>query len=386
MKSIYWRPKKVSVITTFVIGLVAAIMLIVVEVAPRFSTQANHQELQAANQLGQLCRYQIREHRRELGLSIQELFDPTESGLIGKTMTPLTSKPALVETKQLSLHPQFPAAVVSMLQAAGVRKGDVIAVGWTGSFPGLNVALSSAVETLELEPIVVASVTASQYGANQPELTWLDMESRLHEAGLISFRSKAATIGGPLDSGKGMSKDAKNLAIAAMDRNDVSQLKTKGLSQSIDRRMKVIDRNAKGRPVVAYINVGGGVASCGGRDGRFETGLQKSENANEVDCVMQRFCERGVPVIHLARPHELASKFDLSSDVESWASLNTPLPTQAPPNQFLALAMLVLLGLVLQAFILKDVGHRILVSVASMFRQRPYVRAVGQTNGPQMMA
>ena len=50
---------------------------------------------------------------------------------------------------------------------------------------------------MQLRPVIVASVMASQYGANESDFVWLDMERTIREAQLINFRSQTATIGGP---------------------------------------------------------------------------------------------------------------------------------------------------------------------------------------------
>ena len=383
MKSVYWRPKKVAASTTLYIGLFALVLLAIIELLPRFATPEFAAEKLAANQHAQLCRYKIREARESHGLKINTLFDPTESGLIGTAMTSITSKPANLEAKQISLHPQFPAAIVQMLRDAGVRNGDTVAVGWTGSFPALNIALSSAIESLELRPIAVASVTASQYGANEAELTWLDMESALFDAGLLGFRSQSATIGGPADCGKGMSKASRNLAKDAIARNGVSALNAKHLAQSIERRMKVVSRNAKDRPIAAYINVGGGVASCGGSDCVFRSGLNVDVTTEAApDCVMQRFAASGTPTIHLAHPRTLAGRLHFT-DHQTAAMVS---PSTSRPNPWLAAAAFLIVCVVLRGFVLQDFGNQLTQALIRKFKREPEFRTVGQVNGPQLMA
>jgi len=385
MKSVYWRPKKVAASTTLYIGLFAIGLLAIVELLPRLATPDFADEKLAANQHAQLCRYKIREVRKSRGLKINTLFDPTESGMIGTAMTSITSKPANLEAKQISLHPQFPAAIVQMLRDAGVRNGDTVAIGWTGSFPALNVALSSAIETLQLRPIAVASVTASQYGANEAELTWLDMESALHEAGLIGFRSRSATIGGPSDCGKGMSDESRDLAMAAIHRNEVSPINAKYLAQSIERRMRVVGRAAKDRSIAAYINVGGGVASCGGSDCVYRSGLNlEAADTEEIapDCMMQRFAARGTPTIHLAHPRTLASRLRFST--EQTAAMVAP--STKGPNRWLAATVFVIVCLVIRGVVLKDFGYRISFALLRKLKGQPEFRAVGHVNGPQLMA
>lgn len=392
MKPVYWRPKKISGKTTLVIGIVAMLALAGVEIVPQMLAPNYLEEKLAANQLAQVCRQRIREARRTQGLKLNRLFDPTESGLLGTAMTSITSKPASLEAKQLSIHPQFPSAVVQMLRDAGIKNGDTVAVGWTGSFPGLNVALASAIQTLELKPIIIASVTASQYGANEPELTWLDMESSLKQAGVIRFESMAATIGGPSDCGKGMNSDAKDTALAAIDRNGVRYLKSNRLAKSIDARMRFLNKKSGPNQIAAYINVGGGAASCGGEDCVFASGLSVSgptevkDDKPIVDCMMQRFSDRGVPVIHLARPRSIAKRYGLTNVHQDWHVGSVVSATTAAPSKAAALTVFALLCLLLRAFVLKDRGNKVVTAVANYLQGRPALRAVGQGEGPQLMA
>ena len=387
MKPVYWRPQKVSPTLTLAIGALAAISLTALELVPRFSAPAHEDEKMTANQHAQLCRFQIRESRKRNGLPLNRMFDPLRTGLVGTNMTPITSKPASLEAKQLSLHPQFPSAVVQMLRDAGVRPGDSIAVGWTGSFPGLNVALLSAIEAMHLEPVIVASVTASQYGANEPELTWLDMENVLSEAGLTNYRSMAATIGGPGDSGLGMDAATIEQVRDAIDRNGIWHLATRHLSEAIEGRMEFIRSHNNGRRFAAYVNVGGGAASCGGEDGTFPPGvtLARASNNEPADCVMQRFADEGIPVVHLANPRQLVRDYGMSASMETWNAGNI-VRVAATPNRFAAFGVFVAISLILQAFILKDTGNQGLLRLKLLLRGQPILRAVGQTDGPQLMA
>ena len=71
-----------------------------------------------------------------------------------------------------------------------------MAVSFSGSFPALNIAVLSAARVLDLHPVIISSVGSSMYGANQPEMTWLDMERILADKGLFPYRSNAASLGG----------------------------------------------------------------------------------------------------------------------------------------------------------------------------------------------
>ena len=392
MKSVYWRPRKISQPAVLAMGLFASVSLTLVELLPLASSPPYLAEKMCAVELAEKGRQAIRRQRERLHLRINHAFDPRRTGLVGNAMSCITSKPADLAAKHIALHPQFPAAMIQILVDAGVRKGDLVAVGWSGSFPGLNLALSSAMEAMHLQPIIIASVMASQYGANEPDFVWLDMERTLDEMELIHFRSRAATIGGPADRGLGMSAESLQAARDAMQRNDVQPLVANRLAGFIDARMQLYQQRSTNRHIAAYINVGGGIASTGGSHGKsqFQPGVNISciKGTETTDCVMRRFLEQGTPVIHLAETQKLARQFGLADTDESWHATSLPLSLGNGPSRLLAFLVLLAILAVLRAFILTDLGFRLLRDLLSRARlnRRPALRMVGQPSGPQLMA
>ena len=131
-----------------------------------------------------------------MGIPVDRRLDTNDTGLIGVEYTDITTTLGSLAAKRTSTNPAFAAVVVDMLDRAGVRRGDAVAVSFSGSFPALNIAVLSAARALDLRPVIISSVGSSTYGANQPEMTWLDMERVLAEAGLFPYRSIAASLGG----------------------------------------------------------------------------------------------------------------------------------------------------------------------------------------------
>ena len=94
--------------------------------------------------------------REAAGLPIDQANDPSSSGIIGPEFSLITTDRGAHAAKLLAADPNFAAAVLEMLRRAGLRRGDVLAVGVTGSLPGLNLAVYSACRTLELKPIIIS--------------------------------------------------------------------------------------------------------------------------------------------------------------------------------------------------------------------------------------
>jgi poly-gamma-glutamate system protein len=257
----------------------------------------------------------IREERLQRGHQFDPQFDPAMTGMIGEYLTPITSVTGHLESKQTSVNPNFAAAVVDMLQKAGVKEGDIVAVGCSGSFPALNLCTMCALETMKAKPIIVASTAASQFGANRPDLLWIDMEKLIYDKDLISFRSVAASLGGYEDQAAGMTEEGKQMLKAGIERNNLPMIVDEEFTASIDSRMQLYKDMAGGRPIKAYINVGGGTVSVGRSVGKklYEPGLNLAytPEALEIDSVMTRFAKENTPIIHLVEVMILAKAYHL---------------------------------------------------------------------------
>jgi poly-gamma-glutamate system protein len=154
------------------------------------------EEKSAAMELMRRSAQAVRQEKLRIGIPVDRHLDTTDSGLIGVEYTDITTTLGSLSAKRTSTNPAFAAVVVDMLDQAGVRPGDRVAVSFSGSFPALNIAVLSAARVMDLHPVIISSVGSSMYGANQPEMTWLDMERILADKGLFPYRSNAASLGG----------------------------------------------------------------------------------------------------------------------------------------------------------------------------------------------
>lgn len=360
MKRVYWRPNRISKHVLLTIGLVTVAGTLVIEAFPARRVESGAAEMRAAAVRAEAGMEAIRQVRIARGHRIDAQFDPARSGMIGTAMSEVTSLPSHLESKQTSVNPNFAAAVVRMLTEAGVESGDVVAVGYTGSFPAFNVCVCAALETLKAKPVVIHSAASSQFGANLEEMMWLDMETAMYDAGVISFRSNAATLGGFGDRARGMSEGSRRKLREAIARNGVSELRVRNLRDSIRKRMEFYAEHAGGTPIAAYVNVGGGAASIHGDEGKEALGVglvldsEGIADANDasVDCVASRFARAGVPVVQMSDALRLARKFDqpIAPQVTPVAG-EGPLYERVAPRRALALALLVGIALVLRSYL-----------------------------------
>ena len=238
--------------------------------------------------------------------------------MLGPSMSQVTSLPGHLDAKQTSVNPNFAAVVVEYLLAAGARPGDKIAIGCTGSFPALNIAVLTAAESMGLKPSLVSSVASSQFGANHPQLMWPDMERILVREGIIATQSLATSRGGFRDMAVGMTDDSRKLLEEAIERNGVAMLETAADESFIDRRLQIY-ASSEGDlgSYVAYVNIGGGMASVGGTKGNSQLGhgyirpAQFRRIRDPIDSVAARFLGSGVPVINMTDVVAMAKEHGL---------------------------------------------------------------------------
>lgn len=240
-------------------------------------------------------------------------YDINGTGLIGLSWSEITTSGGNLEAKRTATDPLWGAVVVKWFSEAGLTEGDVVAAAFSGSFPGLNLAVISAARAMNLELVAVSSVGASNYGANHPEFTWLDMELALLNAGWPEkYLAQATAMGGASDLARNLDDDGQRMIRSAMNRRGVQQLLGTGLADMSRARLNFLDQVSGERPVAVYVNVGGASASTGYCPDWIEIG--HGFLSNLPDCpggthgVMHEMLERGVPVLHLLNVRQLASQ------------------------------------------------------------------------------
>lgn len=196
--------------------------------------------------------------------------DIYETGLIGVSTSKITTKQddgdIMLASKLACSHPNFAAQMVVYLLEAGLKSGDTVAVGMTGSFPGANIAMLSACKALGIKTVSISSIGSSAWGANRLDFTWPHIENYLYKLKLIDSPSIAYSIGGKNDVGIGQD-DGFNI-----DVNEIKKVANNFDINLIEIPLKEDNLNVKARldyykisdvDFAAYINIGGGVASLG---------------------------------------------------------------------------------------------------------------------------
>ncbi len=313
-----------------ILAAFALTIIVLLESTQRYQPDPRSGEKNAAMELMQRSAEAVKKEKLRKGIPIDRSLDPNETGLIGVEYTDLTTTLGSLVAKRTSTNPAFAAVIVDMLDRAGVRPGDWVAVSFSGSFPALNIAVLSAARVLNLHPIIISSAGASMYGANHPDMTWLDMERILAETGLLPYRSIAASLGGIAGAQGGLDGTGIEAGLKAIRRNGIPLLEEGGsstLSVDVRKRLALYDQALGGRRPAAFINVGGSLTSLGAGPEvrRLPAGLLKKVPVvrNPERGIIFRMGERGVPVIHLLKIKSIADQYGIPIDPSPLSAVST---------------------------------------------------------------
>jgi poly-gamma-glutamate system protein len=298
----------------------------------------------------------VRTWREEHGPPIDEAADPNRTGLIGPEagawMTTLGSLPA----KRTAASPELAALIARLFRQAGVRGGDGVAVGASGSFPGLLVATLSAIEAVGARPLTILSLGASTWGATDPDFDLLVLHRILERAGLAPGAPLRITPGGGEDVGGGLEPPDRSRLLERVRSCGLPGLEEADLRSNVAQRMAVYERAAGPGGIKAFVNAGGSWANLG--TSPLALALRPGLNTHialppeEERGVLDEMAARGVPVIHLLNLRGLADRYGLAWDPvplpDSHGSLFIRARSRpAGPVTLITVVLLVLLGVLL---------------------------------------
>jgi poly-gamma-glutamate system protein len=254
----------------------------------------------------------------EKSLSIDRSSDINGTGLIGMEHSEITTSIGSLGSKRTSTNPNFAGLVVHLLQECGIQKGDAIAIGASSSFPALIVASLAAAEALDLNPLWIFSLGASQWGANRPEFHWLHMWRCLENSNLFSHPPLALSLGGEGDTGEDMDERGRQLLWEDIRASGLRLINEPDLAQNVALRMAQFEKAARGKEIKAFINIGGSWSNMGidSMVLHVKPGLNRIEKLPppERRGVIYAMADKGIPVIHLLYVRGLTQRYGLPWD------------------------------------------------------------------------
>ena len=304
-----------------VLRAVASLAVVTLALQLTFSTSymGKHEEhdvmLRAARKMLEASEA-VKAHRLSVGIPLSP-EDLNVTGLIGDELTEITTTPGNLLAKRTATNPDFAALTVRYFHELGLEAGDKVAVGASGSFPGIIVAVLSACWATGVEPVIIASLGASEYGANVPGITCVEMIDALREAGVFPYVPAAVSLGGLEDTGRvGIFNDGRPILLEIAERSGHRLILPEDAVDSIRQRLEVY--RAAGE-IRAFINIGGAEPNYGSTLAslEFPNGLVL-EPPVKVDApdmgLVYEFINRGIPVIHFLNIQGLAAKSGIPVD------------------------------------------------------------------------
>jgi len=301
----------------------------------------------------------IRACREASGPAIERTTDPNRTGLIGVEDSPVTTSPGHLEAKRTTTNPNFAAALVLLLREAGAGPGDTVAVAASSSFPGLILATLAASKALAIRPLLIVSLGASNWGANDPRWTWLEISDCLSRSGLVEARPLAVSVGGEGDEGRDMPPRGRDLLEAKIEASGIPRIGESDLASGVAARLRLFEAAAAGTRLKAFVNVGGSWVNMGADSDilKLQPGVNRTMSLPppERRGLIQEMSGRGIPVIHLLYVRGLAEKFGLP-----WDPAPLPGPGKKPGNS--PAARTAVLAVYLAGLILAGIQSRRLAS------------------------
>ena len=315
-----WIKGKLSLIYLFWALIILLVGLLITEQTKSVQTTSYYTEQIQAAQIMKSSLEAIKEERLKRAIPLDVGLDPNQTGIIGKEYTELTTTLGNLEAKRTSTNPAFAALLVKYFKEANLKKGDVIAIGASGSFPTLIVAALSATRVLELEPLLVYSIGSSEYGANIPEFTFVEMLNILNKKNILPYKLLAISMGGYLDQAEGMFyPDSHEIIEKIAKESDALFINTENIEENIKQRMQLYKKTAGERPIKAFVNIGGATPNYGNTNASitYPNGLvidgPKIPDHPERGLIFE-YQNLGVPIIHLINIRDLAIKNGLPID------------------------------------------------------------------------
>jgi poly-gamma-glutamate system protein len=245
----------------------------------------------------------LKKCREARGLPIDGSIDINRTGLIGLEFSPITTSVGQLAAKRTTTNPNMAALAVCLMRRAGVRRGETVAVGASGSFPALILAVLAACKTLDVHPLFIPSLGASQWGANNPAFHWLIMQECLRENGMWDFPPVAVSMGGERDVGGNMQPDGRALLRKAIAESGLEDLSEPVLAENVRGRMNRIKEAALGKRIRAFINIGGSYSNIGTDEEilNLRPGIVRVKwiPPQEKRGLLFAMARRHIPVIHL---------------------------------------------------------------------------------------
>jgi poly-gamma-glutamate system protein len=313
--------KKRAVILWAAVSLAMALFLLSTNHASRGDETST--EIAASKSMESALKV-LREEYLSRGLRFDDSIDPNHTGLIGPEYTEMVTTLGSADAKRSTTNPYVAGLIVRLLSEAGVRRGDTIAIGCSGSFPALAVASLIAAKGLGVHAVTIISLGSSSFGADRVEWSLLDILETLKATRCVNASVSGVSLGGARDVGSEFEPETRSKLIEKVRSYQCLLIQEADLRQNVARRMQIYAGSKGSAGISAFVNIGGSRADLGTDPLilKLEPGVNRIVQLpaeEERYGVVFAMAKRHIPVVHLLHIKGLLLKYGLPWDP-------TPLP------------------------------------------------------------
>lgn len=255
---------------------------------------------------------EIKNEKIKRNIEIDRNIDKNLTGLIGLEWSEISTTLGDEVAKRTTTNTDFAALMVKKFKELNLQSGDRVGVNMSSSFPALNLALISAVDTLGIEAIIINSVGSSSYGANIVGFDYLDMENHLYEKGLIKNRTKAYSLGGINDVAEEFEEELIEKIKEKNKKYNLEFFYNPDLEKNIEERFEYYTKN---KNIKAFINIGGNSLAFGkGYREVDNSDVILKENLAIKGGLVGKFYNSKIPVLHFLNIKGIALKNSIPID------------------------------------------------------------------------
>lgn len=211
--------------------------------------------IQGRNKMVEISKVVI-EEKSKLGIYMDKKLDINNSGLIGEEFTGITTTLGDLDSKRASTNPDYAAFFIKYFKGLGLKKGDVVGINMSSSFPALNLSVIVALDLMELKGIIINSIGSSMYGANNEKLTFLELQNILRKKGEIKNSVTAYSYGGDSDAGANFDEEVSLGIKERLKDLNLELISEVDLQKNLKRRIDIYEKNGE---IKCFVNVGGNI-------------------------------------------------------------------------------------------------------------------------------
>lgn len=237
--------------------------------------------------------------------------DPFSTGLIGVEWSPLTTTLGSLPSKQASTNPVWAVLFLRWFDRLGLKSGDRVAFLSSASFPGLLLSGLAAAEERGLDVLLIASLGASTWGANEVSFPLPVILSELRLGGYLSTKAAFYSLGGDDERGGGFPEEGAAILKESAEAEGVPLVF--GLASVVEAKEEAL----RAFSPHLVVQIGGGRANLGDDEVvlSLPPGLLDASFADRGgNGLIASALQEGWPVLHLLNLAEVARREGIPFD------------------------------------------------------------------------